>query len=143
MSSIVNTYIASLEFVGEEDLEKVSVFLTGQLLVLVGGESEAEMDLPAVLLFPGVGFLQVPPAAHPTGRDVLQRDLHTPQQLVADLTRGGVERLLYELPQTASVLHLVDLVEFLVDRLLGVEVPDVQSEAVLVYAVDVPARVLS
>ena len=118
------------------------MFLTGQLLVLVGGESETEMDLPAVLLFPGLGFLQVPPAAHPAGGDVLQRDLHAPQQLVADLTRSGVERLLYELPQAAPVLDLVDLVELLVDRLLGVEVPDVQPEAVLVYAVDVSEIVL-
>ena len=118
------------------------MLLTGQLLVLVRGEGETQVDLSPLLLFASLGFLQVPPAAHSAGGDVLQRDLHAPQQLMADLTRSGVERLLYELPQAASVLDLVDLVELLVDRLLGVEVPDVQPEAVLVYAVDVSEIVL-
>ena len=40
------------------------------------------------------------------GGQVLHGDLHTAEQLVADLPRGGVQRLLDELPQPAPVLHL-------------------------------------
>ena len=116
------------------------VFLAGQLLVLVRGESQTEVYLPPLLLSPGVRLLQVPPAADAAGRDVFERNLHTAQQLVADLARGGVKCLLDELPQSAPVLHLVDLVEFLVDCLLGVEVPDVQPQAILLHTVDVSER---
>ena len=111
------------------------MFLTGQLLVLVGGESETEMDLPAVLLFPGLGFLQVPPAAHPAGRDVLQSNLDATEELVVVLPRGGVQGLLDELPQATPVLHQVDLVQLLVDALLGVEIPDIESHCILVHTV--------
>ena len=119
------------------------MLLACQLLILVRGESQAQMDLPALFLLPRVRLLEVPPAAHTTGRDVLQRNLHTSQKLVIDLTRSRMERLLDELPQATAVLHQVDLVELLVDGLLGIEVPDVQSQTVLVYAIDVPERVLS
>ena len=117
------------------------MFLTGQLLVLVGGESQAQVDLPPLLLFPGVWLLQVPPATDTAGWDVLERNLHAPQQFVCRLASGGVQGLLDELPQSSSVLHLVDFVQFLVHALLGVEVPDIEPHAVLIHAVDVPESI--
>ena len=115
----------------------MSVFLTGQPLVLVRRESQTQVDLSPLLLFPGLGLLQVPPATHPTGRDVLQGNLDAPEELVVVLPRGGVQRLLDELPQAAPVLHQVDLGQLLVDALLGVEVPDIKSHCILFHTVDV------
>ena len=115
----------------------MSVFLTSQLLVLVGREGEAQVDLSPLLLLPSLRLLQVPPTTHPTGRDVLQSNLHAPEELVVVLPRGGVQRLLDELPQAAPVLDQVDLVQLLVDALLGVEIPDIQSHCILLHTVDV------
>ena len=113
------------------------MLLTGQLLVLVRGESQTQVYFSPLLLFPSLRLLQVPPAADPAGRDVLQSNLHAAQQLVVVLPSRGVQRFLDELPQAAAVLHQVDLGQLLVDTLLGVEVPHVQSHGVLLHTVDI------
>ena len=56
------------------------VLLAGQVLVLVRGETQAQVDLAPVLLLPGVGLLEVPPAAHPAGWKVLPWNLETAKQ---------------------------------------------------------------
>ena len=113
------------------------MLLAGQVLVLVRGETQAQVNLAPVLLFPGVGFLQVPPATDSAGREVLHGYLDTAKQLVVYFTRSGVKSLLDELPQPSAVLDLVDLVQLLVDALLRVEVPNIQPHTVLIHTVDV------
>ena len=113
------------------------MLLAGQVLVLVRGETQAQVDLAPVLQLPCVGLLQVPPAAHPAGWKILHWNLDTAQQLMIYFSCGGVESLLDKLPQTSAVLDQVDLVQLLVDALLGVEVPNIQPHAVLIHTVDV------
>ena len=99
------------------------MLLAGQVLVLVRGETQAQVDLAPVLLLPCVGLLEVPPAAHPAGWKVLHRNLDTAKQLVVYLSRGGVKSLLDKLPQASAVLDQVDFDQLLVDTLLRVKVP--------------------
>ena len=95
------------------------------------------MDLAPVLLLPGVGLLEVPPAAHPAGGKVLHRNLHTAKKLMIYFSRGGVKSLLDKLPQPSAVLDQVDFVQLLVDALFRVEVPNIKPHAVLIHTVDV------
>ena len=101
------------------------MLLAGQVLVLVRGETQAQVDLASVLLLPCVGLLEVPPAAHPAGWKVLHWNLDTAKQLVIYFSRGGVKSLLDKLPQPSAVLDKVDFVQLLVDALLGVKVPNI------------------
>ena len=101
------------------------MLLAGQVLVLVRGETQAQVDLAPVLLLPGVGLLQVPPPADPAGREVLHGYLDTAQQFMVYFARSCVKSLLDKLPQPSAVLDLVDLVKLLVDALLRVEVPNI------------------
>ena len=121
----------------KEYLEKMSVLLAGEVLIFVRGQSQAQVNLSTILLLPRVWFLQVPPATHSAGWQVLDWYLHTPQQLVTDLAGRGVESLLDELPQSPAILHLVELVQLLIHALLGVEVPDIQPHAVLLHTVHI------
>ena len=56
------------------------MLLAGQVLVLVRGETQAQVDLAPVLLLLGVGLLEVPPAAHPAGWKDLHWILETAKQ---------------------------------------------------------------
>ena len=53
------------------------MLLAGQVLVLIRGETQAQVDLAPVLLLPCVGLLQVPPAAHAARWKILHRYLDT------------------------------------------------------------------
>ena len=56
------------------------MLLAGQVLVLVRGETQAQVDLAPVLLLLGVGLLEVPPAAYPAVWKVLPWNLETAKQ---------------------------------------------------------------
>ena len=53
------------------------MLLAGQVLVLVRGETQTQVDLAPVLLLPRVWLLQVPPSAHPARWKVLHWYLDT------------------------------------------------------------------
>ena len=62
---------------------------------------------------------------------------HTSYEVVLDCTGCGVEGFFDEFPQATAVLDLVYLAELVADLLFRIEVPNVDSQTVVVDAVHI------
>ena len=65
----------------------------------------------------------------------IERNFHASYEVVLDCSCCGVEGFFNELPQAPAVLDLVDLAELVADLLFRIEVPNVDSQTVVVNAV--------
>jgi len=139
-----------VQLVGEQDFEKMAVFLRHKVLVFLRRQTHLDPDVAAALgrsvpvqrqqvqpVDVHFRFLQRVPLVHTGGRNVFEGNFDAAQEFVGDVSRGGVESFLDEFSESPGVLDLVDFAEFVAHFLLRIEVPNVDAKAVRIHTVHV------